>query len=80
MVFGFHTLRCWRGQFAAPPATEGLSVAVAAAVMCAAAAAVVEAQNELTQKVLSQCETREQFKWVPAVQGVRRRRTMCLGV
>ncbi len=27
-----------------------------------AVAAVVAAQNELTQKVLSQCETREQFK------------------
>jgi hypothetical protein len=26
------------------------------------AAAVVEAQNELTQKVLAQCETRDQFK------------------
>jgi len=29
---------------------------------CCVCGAVVEAQNELTQKVLAQCETRDQFK------------------
>lgn len=41
-----------------------LARAVDPACTCGHAAAVVEAQNELTQKVLGQCDTRDQFKWV----------------